>query len=204
MNNKILKEMTETEFKEIYRNDKLLSNVAYAHGCANSQGVHLYFKAFGEYPIEYKVTPEQIETAKKQYSIRKAEIIANNKHNFLFVGMGIEYYNPLKNGIRNHRIRARFYNNAGNLCFIEFGKALDNTLRVDFSILNYTEIEQRSDKNRPQEVMNYGGIMNKQLYLPYTEENVLKLINETFGCSYKKVVVVDYIIRDNDYINGGA
>jgi len=199
------KELTSEEYNEIVRDDKLLTNVAFAHGVANANGELLYMKAFGKYPTEYKVTEEQIKDAKEKYEARKKHIINNIKGKLAFVGMGMEYDNKLINGVRNHRIRTRFYNDKNELCFIEFGTGYqsdkDGTLRIDHAIMNYKEIEQRSDKNLPDEINNYKQLQSKTPVLDYTTDNILKIVNEFFGCSFKEMVVIDYCLSCDDYIS---
>lgn len=64
-----IKPLDETTFKQIYTNEKLRNEVAFAHGVADSQGDVKYRKALC-YPTAYKVTGKQIKEAQKVRNIK--------------------------------------------------------------------------------------------------------------------------------------
>lgn len=191
----------KTDIKDL--DIELLKNVTYAHGCANSQGKHQYYKAFGHYPQAYKVTEKQISEATKLYEIKKQQLIQELKQTenvLLMVGMGMEYENPLKNGVNNHRIRGYFINNNGTKCFIEFGKGYskgtEHKLRIDHAILN-ADVTQET-------INNYGNLERNTpnldyTYLDYTYENILKIVNQNFDCSFTSVHYDYFLLTTEDY-----
>lgn len=193
-------EMTEDIFKGIYTNPKLRHVVAYAHGCSVGGEIE-YFKAL-MYPLSYKVTVEQIEEAKRVLEMEKQKILTENKNNLLFCGMGMEFKPEINDGIGNHRIRTHFINNDGKECFIELGtkcdkivkkkRIKDNNLRIDFAILDYNKKDKYGYDSFSY---NYKGLESNTPEMLYTYENVLKLVNEYFNCSFKKMVVDYYHIH---------
>lgn len=183
-----IKVMDEEKFKEIYTNEELRNEVAFAHGCGNSLGQEEYRKAL-MYPISYKVTNEQIEIAKRVREKRKEEVLKEHKNNLLFKSMGIDFEPTFKDGVGNHRIRTNFLNSKGVRCFIEVGTGRGDNLRVDFAICPY--IDESS-----QQKYNYEGLEHSTPGLKYTYKNVLKLVNEYFDCNFKKMVVDGYNIGE--------
>lgn len=217
--------LTNEQFSDIYTNESFRNAVAFAHGCCDSSGKHQHYKAL-DYPNEYIVTPEQIEAAKAEYARAKAEKVANlPKGALVFVGMGMEYKSRFEGDLCNHRIRTEFYNSEGRHFFIEVGTGRGNDYRVDFSIDRDLQIEYDSKLNEAlnkrnalkqyspewdaanevankywqQPYYNFGGIEKRNFSEKYTKENILKLINETFGCSYTSIEVDNYTLRTEDF-----
>lgn len=190
-----LQVLTQDKFKEIYTNEKLRNAVAFAHSVCKSNGEEEYKKAL-LYPVSYKVTEEQIKQGNTLRNKKAKKVLKENKHNLLFVGMGMEFEPTLKDGVGNHRIRTKFLNKDGIKCFIELGKGKDDNLRVDFALYNYCEddynisIKERATKQK----YNYMNLEREPLSLKYTYENVLNLVNKYFNCNFEKMVIDYYNI----------
>lgn len=189
--------LTKEKFKEIYKNEELRNAVAFAHIVADSQGNTIYKKAL-LYPISYKVTDEQIKKADTLRDKKAKEVLKENKHNLLFVGMGMNFKPTLLNGISNHRIRTEFLNKEGIRCFIEVGtgRTPEDNLRIDFALYGYIEEETQYKRNS----YNYMKLETETPSLKYTYENVLNLVNKYFNCNFKKMVVDYYNISCNGVI----
>jgi hypothetical protein len=186
-----IQELDKETFKQIYSNEKLRNAVAYAHSVCKSNGEEEYKKAL-MYPISYKVTDYQIKKANELINKRQKEVLKENKHNLLFVGMGMEFNPTIPDGIGNYRIRTEFLNADGIRCFIEVGTGKDNNLRVDFAIYNYCEGDKMSIKEKDaKQKYNYKNLERETPSLKYTYENVLNLVNKNFNCNFKNIVV-DY------------
>lgn len=188
--------LNKESFKEIYKNEELRNAVAFAHSVCNERGEEEYKKAL-LYPISYKVNPEQIYKANSLRLKRQKEVLKENKHNLLFCAMGMNFKPSINDGIGNHRIRTSFINNDGVKCFIELGTGrTDDNLRIDFAIYEYGKKDIRGFDNYKY---NYKELETKTPQLKYTYENVLRLVNEYFNCSFKKIVV-DYYNIDSDVL----
>lgn len=217
--------LQDEKFQEIYTDEKLRNAVAFAHGCSDKYGKHLHHKAL-MYPDEYIVSKDQIQEAKNELERGKAEKVKNMKAGQLvFVGMGMEYKSRFDGDLCNHRIRTYFKNDEGRCFFIEVGTGKANEMWCDHSIdvdlenkhsqkldENYNERKKEkkgSDRymwlmdNREkwlkQPYNNFGGIEHAKLGI-YSKENLLKIINDVFGCSYSEIEVDNYTLRTEDFI----
>ena len=73
MNNRTRVQLTDEKLQEIYTSEKFRNDVAYAHGYTLQNG-ETGLKTCS-YPIEYIVTPEQVEIATKEQERRKKEVL---------------------------------------------------------------------------------------------------------------------------------
>jgi len=190
--------MDQKKFNEIYQNEKLRNAVAFAHKCLNSNYEFMYKKAL-MYPVSYSVTQDQINRAKDLRIKKQKEFLEENKNNLLFVGMGMTFKSNIEDGIGNHRIRTCFLNGDGVKCFIEVGTGRDENLRIDHATFNHKE-NVKSLKERDEETYNYKNLESKTPILKYTYENVLKLVNNYFNCSFKKIIIDNYNVECNGLI----
>ena len=189
-----LKQLEADKFKEIYSNEKLRNAVAHAHGCLDSRGVFKHKKAL-MYPTSYKVTDEQIQEAKEETERAKIETLKKNKNILLFVGMGMGYEERYKDDVCNWRIRTEFKTPNGRVYFVEFGTGLDNTtIRCDHSIDRTREDELSSNVHNQQEFYNYKNLERNSELGKYTKSRILEIVNRTFNCNFKKVVIDEYNI----------
>ena len=198
-----MQELTKEEFNSfIEDNDlKIINEVAFAYGCANAQGVHKHFKAFGHYPKEYIVTKEQINTAKRIRTQKQKEAIKEHRKNnsLVFIGMGMTF--EAKEGfINNHRIRASFINDEGIMCFIEVGAlAKDKSLmRCDHSIFNNLKDWNNLLERDAQEKNNYANL-ERSISIKYTYENLLNIVNKNFNCSFENILVDEFLLTTDLY-----
>lgn len=215
-------EMTAEEFKGIYTNEKLRNEVANAHGCYGSDKNFKYYGTCTyPNNMRRAVSREQIEEARRLKEVARWETLKKNRNSLLFVGMGMNYDPRYEGDVCNHRIRTEFLNDSGQLIFVEFGTGRGEEMRCDHSIdrnlerkydekrayyskLQYQlktnggsmselqEIRQEFRKWSAQPFYNHKGLERRSSMPKYTNENVLKLVNETFGCSFKKMVVDHY------------
>ena len=189
-----IKKLDNEKFKEIYIDEKLRNDVAFAHIHAQSNGKFMY-KATCSYPVKYIVTDEQIKEAKALIDKRKIEVLKENKTNLLFCGMGMEFKPNFKDGVGNHRIRTEFKNSEGKVYFIEIGTSCkDDTLRINHSIDRDKQDQLRDSFDKQSLFYNFADLERKTPQLKFTYENVLKLVNEYFNCNFKKMVVDYYNI----------
>ncbi|MCK9320117.1 hypothetical protein [Methanoculleus sp.] len=194
-----LKKLTDLEFNTLCIDDKILSNIRYAHECVDKDYNHICYKAFGDRNVNYSVTREQIDRAVVLYNTRKQELLKEHNEKFIMVGMGMEYDNPLSNGIKNHRVRATFKNNDGVLCFIEFTANTNNKdlpkVIINHAIYNYVS-------NSELHINNYKGLERlNNIENAYTKDNLLSIINDCFNCGFTDLVVLNYIVSPEDFIN---
>lgn len=219
--------LTSEKFSDIYTNESFRNAVAFAHKCYDKYSCFLHYKAL-DYPNEYIVTTEQIEAAKTEYNRAKAEKVANlQKGQFVFVAMGCDRPIKTEDEINNHRVRTEFKNTEGRHFFVEFcylekqdsytcDYSIDRDLENEYSEkLNealskrnalekfspeWNEANKVCEKYRGQPYYNYGGIQHKSNSERFTKGNILKLINETFGCNYISVEVDEHTLRTEDFI----
>ena len=155
---------------------------------------------------DFKVNENQIREATKEYNKRKESIILSIEDKLVFVGMGMDFKPKDKNHISNHRIRTSFLNNEGVLCFVGFGTNRDqNLLRCDHAIKNTkknnSEWKSLRERENTEERLNLERIKEE---IPYTKENVLKLVNDWFNCDFEELEVYSYFINTDDYICKGG
>jgi len=185
--------LTEETFHNAINNKDygFLWGVRYAHGTDQSD---VYKIAFCD--KKYYVTQQQKQKATR--IMEKVEL--EKKHQYLksntlvFNGMGMSF--KAKPGyIGNHRIRASFINLDGIKCFIEVGTGKENDLmRCNHSMYNYVNVCNSLKERDLREKNNYGNI-ERSLSLKYTFDNLLKLVNETFNCNYKSIVLEEHFLR---------
>jgi len=192
-----MKTLTDEQFKEIYTNKKLRNAVAYAHGCLSSNMEFKHFRAMN-YPNDYAVNQNQINKAKEEVARDKVKTVANIGNKLVFVGMGMNYEPRYKGDICNHRIRTEITNSEGHRFFIEVGTGLQNSMRVDHSI-DRTVQDELNDHTQQNKFYNYGGIERTKKALKFTKQNVLKLVNKTFGCNFTEIEVDYYTLTTEDY-----
>lgn len=222
---KTIENLQAEKFNEIYTNEELRNAVAFAHGCNDKYGKHLHYKAL-MCPVEYIVTEKQIQEAKNEYERAKKEKVKNLKAGqLIFVGMGSSFAPRFDGDLCNHRIRTEFKNKEGRRFFIEVGTGKYGYMRCDHSVDRDMEYQYNdnfrdlSEKMKPvkkyslewqllhedrkkwlkQPYYNYAWLEHKDLG-KYTKENLLKIINETFGCSYTSIEVDNHTLRTEDFI----
>ena len=182
--------MDDATFRGIYTNEDLRNEVAFAHGCNNSNNEFMY-KVAMMYPVSYIVTEEQIRIAKEVREKRKEEVLRDHKNSLLFRGMGTEFEPTFKDGVGNYRIRTEFLNSKGVRCFIEVCKGKGENLTVDHAMCPY--IDESSEQK-----YNYHDLERNSPGLKYTYANVLKLVNEEFDCNFETMVVDNYNLSCDD------
>lgn len=203
-----LKELTQEEFNLFInsKNIEQIKNIAFAHGVANQNGELLYLKAFGKYPIAYKVTEEQKQRALFIFEQeKKAQIKKYSDLNTLvFISMGASFKVDNEQQINNHRIRAYFINNDGIKCFIEVGTEYKDLsfMRCDHAIFNVADNYKTLREREAREKNNYKNLEhNKGDYLKYTYENLLNLVNQNFNCSFNSIYLDNFFLSCDDFIS---
>jgi hypothetical protein len=217
-------ELTAEKFADIYTDEAFRNDVAFAHQYADKNSVVLGRKTCS-YPIEYKVTDEQIKLAEIERQRAKKQTVKDNKGKLMFVGMGCTYEPRYKDDVCNHRIRTSFTNAEGKKYFIELGTGNGHQMRCDHSVdrdleYEYEEIvanlrkERDSvkrysdewdelclqiDKYTKQVYYNYQGLEHKGDLPKYTLQNVLNLVNKYFNCNFKEIVIDNYNVSTEDY-----
>lgn len=196
-----LKELTNEELNSfIESNDlKIINEVSFAHRCESNGSTH--FEAFGHYPTKYKVTEEQINQCKKLRELKIKEAMkkySSDSNTLVFTNMGATFQPEKEGFIGNHRIRARFINNDGIVCFIEVGCQMDkNLMRVDHAIFNYLP-NYKSLRERDATQKNNYKNLERSGSLNYTFKNLLSLINFHFNCSFEKIFIDEHSLLDCD------
>ena len=185
--------MTEEIFKRIYKDEKFRNEVAFAIRCETIDGKFKYFRT-NSYPKEYQVTPEQIKIAEDVRLKAKEEIIKNNREVLLFTGMGMVFDPIMKGGCNNHRIRTSILNDDSKYFFIELS-AIDDKKHF---MINHS-IKRSVEKD--EDINNYGRIEKSYKHTKYNHEEILKIVNEEFGCSFKKMVIDNYTLSPDDYVS---
>lgn len=210
----------EQVVKSIYTDPKIRNAVAFAHKC-NLRGKFDHYCALA-YPERYIVNQQQIDEALAVLKHDREEILSRHKNDLLFVSMGMSYEPRYEDDPCNHRIRTEFLNKDGKRFFIEFvtnggeGMIIDHSIDRDAEIeherkrselykeLNLTDkkseryLELRKlcvESNRANSGRNYGSLETAKLSLKYTKHNILKLVNETFGCLFTNIIVDQHTIN---------
>jgi hypothetical protein len=184
-------EMTEEKFAELIKRDKWISNIQYACKCCDRDGKFKYYRTVS-YPTSYIVTEDQISKAQELASIRKNEILDSIKRgDLVFKAMGGSYNGKYADGVNNHRIRCNFKASNGKKYFVELIQAGEDAFWVDFSI--DLDVE---------EGQGYGamGVEKKTFKQPFTWENVLRFINDTYGCNYTSARLIEYLVSYEDWV----
>ena len=202
------------DIRQIYHDNKLRNAVAYAHGCCDKEGRHLYYSTC-THPERWSVTEEQIKEAKNILNEAKQRILQIHKNDLLFVSMGCDYDPRYEDDVCNHRIRTEFLNQEGRRFFIEAGRGREEYIHISSSIdidaqKNYDqkrsdiwdEIKKYGpgDENRGRlykeldslktGYQNYGGLEGIS-EVKYTKRNLLELVNKTYNCCFDSIFI-DY------------
>jgi hypothetical protein len=191
-------ELTSEKFAEIYTNESFRNNVAFAHRCCDGRG---NFKYYGtcSWPQRYRVTPQQITEARKEYERAKAGVYEKYSSDLLFAGMGMPYVPRFEGDAGNHRIRTTFKNSDGHSYFIECCRNMDgDNFYVDTTVDIDRQKELNNAHHRQSEYYDIAGIERKPLGLKYTGDNLLRLVNRYFNCRFKNVVIDNYNIHPDD------
>jgi len=196
-----LKVLTKNEYEKHKHLDRFIHEITFAHGV---EGWDNYNLGMCYYVIgtEYYVSKEMQEIAKKEYQKRKNNIIKNLGNKLVFVGMGMDFKPSTPSHIGNHRIRTYFKNNHGVLCFIELGTGRDNKfLRCDHGLMHtkksYDEWKSLGERDKVEKRQPIEKIRGD--YIEFTKENVLKIVNENFQCSFKEMEVAKYFVSCDDF-----
>lgn len=200
-----LKMLTDEEFEKNKHDAKFVHEITWAHGVEGWDNYNLGMCYYVN-GTEYYVSKEMQEKAKAEYNRRKKAIVNQIGNKLVFVGMGCEFEPSTPEYIGNHRIRTYFKNNNGILCFVEFGTAMDkNFLRCDHALLN-TRKEDGSDnwkslKERDEKEIRVSSVekISGASQIKYTKENILKIVNEGFDCSFKEVEVEEHFVSTQDF-----
>jgi hypothetical protein len=186
-----MKKMDEETMRRIYTDKKLRNAIAYAHAVCEHNGKEIYKKAM-YYPIDYSVSIEQIQEAKREIEADKKRILKKHKNTLIFVGMGMTY--ETKTNVGNHRIRTYLKDKEWNKFFVEFGTAANNEFtRCDHSI-KYDGDETINNYKRLETAAYLNGIR-------YTPENILKIVNDVFKCDFKNIFIDNYTLSCDEYIS---
>jgi len=191
-------QLTAAEFTKIYQCERLRNAVAYAHAFCDKNGNKLGMKAL-YYPIEYIVTDEQINEAKKEIERAKAEILKTSNDVFILIGMGMNYSERYEDDVCNHRVRAYFTNKDGKKYFIELGTGIGESMRIDHAI-DIDKQEEEENKSI-KSCNNFKDLERQKNVLKYTKANILKIINTNFDCHFKYVLIDEYTLNPEDRIN---
>lgn len=184
-------EMTEEKFAELIKQDKWINNIQYACKCCDRDGKFKYYRTVS-YPTSYIVSEDQIAKAQELASIRKNEILDSIKRgDLVFKAMGMSYNGTYTDGVNNHRIRCNFKASNGKKYFVELIQAGEDAFWVDFSI--DLDVE---------EGQGYGAmsVEKKVFKQPFTWENVLRFINNTYGCNYTSARLIEYLVSYKDWV----
>lgn len=219
-------QLTPEKFAEIYTDERLRNNVAFAHGYCDAGGRELGKKTCS-YPVDYYVTPEQIQEANKERERAKQEVIKDNAGKLMFVGMGCTYEPRYDDDVCNHRIRCEFVNTEGHRYFIEVGTGNGHAMRIDHSIdrdleilheiklqeyfskreqferysKEWHEVQEQIEYWRRQLYNNFAGLQRMTDPPKFTKQNVLALVNHFFNCDFKEIVIDNYNVTTDDFTN---
>jgi hypothetical protein len=185
-------QLSDEKFQEIYQDEQFRNQVACAHKCRDKNFVFKHFKTC-LYPVEYIVTPEQIDLAQAELERSRQEKIELYKNKLVLIGMGMNYEERYEDDVCNWRVRAHFINSKSIHCFIEFGTLSNNTaLRIDHAIYRYDC--PTSERN------NYEGLERDTRGFDYKKANLLQIVNRFFDCDFKEVIIDKYTIP-SDHIS---
>ena len=201
---KQLEILSAEKFNLLTVSDKWVNDIQHAVKCCDKNGNFKYFRSCS-YPVEYIVSEEQIQQAKEMAEERKHYILENIKQNDLvFVAMGRDY-SGTPGDVQNHRIRCNFKNIEGKRFFIELIKCNNDGFYIDFSI--DLDKQEENEKKRiidlfyPQTEYNAKGVEKTKVNAPFTFENVLQFVNETYNCCYTNARLIRHFVRCEDFIN---
>lgn len=218
--------LSNEKFKDIYTNEKLRNAVAFAHGSCDSNGNLLHYIAL-DHPNRYIVTTEQVQIAKSELARKKMEKIRNMQVGTLvFVAMSSDYAERYEGDLCNHRIRTEFFNSDGRHFFVEFIRGNSNSMYCTFSIdrdlqekyrvkmshicselrnehrgtVRYADLSKELSNCNIQPYYNYGNLQKRTDLGIYSKNNLLKIINDVFGCNYTSIEVDRYTLRTDDFV----
>lgn len=219
--------ITVEEFTSIYSDKQMRNAVAYAHPAKFSDyndEEETLVAIYGTRRL--LVTEEQKDEALRILNRDKKRMLKKHMNDLLFCGMGIGGYQPtIEDEICNYRIRTEFLNSEGKRYFVEFSTDSKRKLIVmhdidrDMEEAHFAELrriresldqlKKIGDRRYWDEVNRYhktsmGDRSNWQKLnsgctdIDYTHKNVLELINNTYGCSFKRIVVDQDTLHPND------
>lgn len=206
------KEMTAEKFAEIYTNEKLRNEVARAHVCCLAGGSFSHMSTCG-YPVSYKVSDEQIKEAKAELARAKVMFYKEHENDLIFTGMGMDYESRFEDDVCNHRIRTELVNPNGRHFFIEVSHYSENhPTKADMMWVNFSidrDLELKCEKYKVpgfngQPYYNYGNIErgdSPYSSMKYTKQNVLKIVNEVYGCNFKNIIIDSHTAWVAEYIS---
>lgn len=209
---------------QVGKDPKITKEFALSHSVCDRGGVHLHFGAL-VYPARYAITAQQKEQAARQFAQMKAKFAAG-LGGLVFIGMGMEYSARYPDDVCNHRIRTEIINPKGRRFFIEVGTGTGETMRIDHVIDRDQEDEYKEKAERYYNLIKKSGTQFKEhpLYpmyleaqkqpynwykhsewsgrsLKYTNENVIKLVNQLFDCNFSRMVVDNLFLNCGDYVS---
>lgn len=210
--------LTPKKFKEIYTDNAFRNQVAHAHKCYDSNSNYLRMETCS-YPTRYTVTQYQINKAAKEIEREKAKLLEIYNSKLVFVGMGGVYEPKFEGDVCNYRIRTEILNREGRCFFVEFGPhSCYHSIDRDLQITNDNEINKLYKERKllqigskeylaladkitealKQSYNNYKGLELAKMP-QYTLENILNLVNETFMCDFKDIIIDNYTLTCEDY-----
>lgn len=193
-----MEELTKEEFNELINVDKFIHAMRFPVACLDSNHKFKHYRTC-TYPIEYIITPEQIAQATDKYYQRHDDIIDNIKvGDLVFKGMGCDYPARFDGDVCNHRIRCYFKNNDDITYFIEILKCGEHFEKKGYGFsFNFNHVVKEDGEHS-----YYENVLTRDaIQLPFTKDNVLKVINEKFNASYTNMRVENYFITADEYIN---
>lgn len=214
--------LTDEMFRKAMTSDYGIFECATANGYCDKN--HREIGKYVNYPSwedVHDITPEQIAEAKRHFQRRHDEEIASlSKGDLAFVAMGCDFTSHLEDGVGNYRMRGDFKNSQGEQFFIEFSLSPnEETFWIDFSIDRQLqkkyekECQDLYEKNKnlpygkqdhrriPQYYYNAKNVekyMKVKVIATWTE--VIKFINNTYGCNYKTAKLFRYFVSPDDYV----
>jgi hypothetical protein len=192
-------ELTAEKFAEIYSNEELRNQVAFAHEQCDKSGNFLR-RITCSYPLTYIVNDEQIAAANAERLRAKKQVIQDNLGKLMFVGMGNTYEEKYPDDVCNYRVRTEFINPDGNKFFIEF-TGINGKMHIDHAIDRTKETKLNGDFKRQSEYYNYKGLERNNNELAYTKSNILEVVNKYFECNFKEIVIDNYNVSTEDFIS---
>lgn len=202
--------MTDELFDQLTKEDKWIDAISNPITCLDKYFKFSHYRTCS-YPVQYTITERQISKAKELYYNRKAETLASiAKGELVFSAMGCDFNSNYVNGVGNYRIRCYFKNSDGHKYFIELScpSGNDRKFHIDYSVDE--ALRERRDREREQEfeyrrsVNGHWSINDKQDYcncfevehecqnMTFTFDNVVKFVNNTYGCSYSSARLIRY------------
>lgn len=190
--------LSDEKFNEIYTDDRFLHDCAFPVDCCDSRGFHKYYRTC-TYPIEYIITEEQIAAAKVEFARRKQAFLDGyRKGTLVLVCMGMDYESQHPDGIGNHRVRGDFKNSEGHHYFVEFCRGIskwDENFHCTFSV----DMEMEDDGMHNYNIF---GLQRRNFgIMPFTKNSLLEIVNSTFGCNYRELVLAEWLINTDDIIS---